>query len=90
MKPMSENEPVDPLSLLAAAWQEAGQRAPAPVTRGQAACMLPGCGLDGWVQLKTKQGLIVVCFGHFQELRDRMEQTKPGGSSQRSGRPSIY
>lgn len=71
---MSENQPRDPITQLAIAWTEAGQRAPTPVVKGEAACMLPGCGLEGWVQVKTHYGPIVICFGHFQDVRDIVQE----------------
>ncbi|MGE0059077.1 MAG: hypothetical protein AB7P33_17855 [Dehalococcoidia bacterium] len=66
---MIEIEPNDPVMLIAAAWQEAGRRAPTPVPVGQDTCMVPGCSEAGWVRLKTYHGPIVCCFNHFQSVR---------------------
>ncbi len=77
---MAEHEPADPISRLAAEWHTAGQRAPIPMPKGQTTCMIPSCIGDGWVQLKTKFGPIVVCFVHFQDLRVKMDEARAAAS----------
>jgi hypothetical protein len=66
----AENYDDDPMTLLAAAWIDAGMRAPvatSPLT--ETGCEVPGCGSRSIVSIKTHFGPIQVCRLHFEAVK---------------------
>jgi hypothetical protein len=73
-------EPDDPMRLLAAAWIDAGMRAPVPTTPlTENSCEAPGCAARAIVFIKTRYGPIPVCHEHFEAVK-RMVQTIQRGT----------
>jgi hypothetical protein len=71
-------EPDDPMRLLAAAWIEAGTRAPVPTTPlSESDCEVPRCASRAMVFIKTRYGPIPVCREHFESVK-RAVQELPG------------
>ena len=82
--PMNRREPFpeDPIDILAAAWVDAGMRAPSAASvQDPGPCALPDCPGRPFVEIRTSLGRYGVCHQHFEAVKTSMQEQHLGRNS---------